>query len=354
MKRNLLLIMLFCIIANVFAQSLNNGQITLATESFNSKNYSITCNVDKSKSRTNGDGTVFYAAHFTMKSGNHTYDIPDEMFIATDNISQMTGWNRACAAVDVKNDITYFYCFSKCEDKYYGMTGHLYICSNSGMEHHTVFSDANWGWHSFLTEIEGVGLVLYSFAYSGYYFTAAYEQSGWEALVADRISPDDFAEISSRQPAIYIYNTDGVEDEPQGSEPESSLIVWHSNGTITKFALDDEPVTTYSNGNLTITTNSTTLSLPLEEVSRYTYQINTSTAISNALKTIQKVQLDGDKIMFSQLTKDTDIKVYSTSGLLVNTIQAKAGQTTSVSLNSLPQGVYIVKLNGVTYKFLKK
>lgn len=222
------------------------------------------------------------------------------------------------------------------------------------MEHHTVFSDANWGWHSFLTEIEGVGLVLYSFAYSGYYFTAAYEQSCWEALVADRISPDDFSEISSRQPAIYIYNTDGVEDEPQGSEPEPCLIVWHSNGTITKFALDDEPVTTYSNGNLTITTNSTTLSLPLEEVKRYTYQINTSTAISNALKTIQKVKLDGDKIMFSQLTKDTDIKVYSTSGLLVDTVHAKAGQTTSVSLNSLPQGAYIVKLNGVTYKFLKK
>ena len=52
---------------------------------------------------------------------------------------------------------------------------------------------------------------------------------------------------------------------------DSKLLVWQADGKVVAFSLDEEPVTTYSNGNLVITTTSKTVTYPLEQVRKYTY-----------------------------------------------------------------------------------
>ncbi len=49
------------------------------------------------------------------------------------------------------------------------------------------------------------------------------------------------------------------------------LQILQSDGQVYSINLSDEPVTTYSDGNLVITTKKTTITYPLEKVSRYTY-----------------------------------------------------------------------------------
>lgn len=52
---------------------------------------------------------------------------------------------------------------------------------------------------------------------------------------------------------------------------DSKLLVWQADGKVVAFSLDEEPVTTYSNGNLIITTTSKTVTYPLEQVRKYAY-----------------------------------------------------------------------------------
>lgn len=52
---------------------------------------------------------------------------------------------------------------------------------------------------------------------------------------------------------------------------EAKLLVWQADGQVVTFDLDEEPVTTYSDGNLVITTTSKTVTYPLEQVRKYTY-----------------------------------------------------------------------------------
>ena len=54
---------------------------------------------------------------------------------------------------------------------------------------------------------------------------------------------------------------------------EAELQVWKSDGQVVSISLDEQPVTTYADGNLVIKTSKTTITYPLEEVKKYTYVI---------------------------------------------------------------------------------
>lgn len=52
---------------------------------------------------------------------------------------------------------------------------------------------------------------------------------------------------------------------------EAVLQVWCADGQTVTFSLDDDPVTSYVDGQLVIKTTKTTVSYPLEEIRKYTY-----------------------------------------------------------------------------------
>ena len=52
---------------------------------------------------------------------------------------------------------------------------------------------------------------------------------------------------------------------------EAKLQVWQADGRVVTFDLDEEPVTTYADGNLVIKTSKKTITYPLENVRKFTY-----------------------------------------------------------------------------------
>lgn len=133
------------------------------------------------------------------------------------------------------------------------------------------------------------------------------------------------------------------------------LQIWQADGQIVTISLNEEPVTTYSEGNLIITTTNTTITYPLEEVQRYTYAedtpISEGDGVPDGIKSI--FSNDGETLTFKGLKSTSDICIYSASGQLIRTFKAN-GDKIAVSLSQLPTGVYLVKANGVTYKISKR
>ena len=63
---------------------------------------------------------------------------------------------------------------------------------------------------------------------------------------------------------------------------EAKLQVWRADGEVVTFDLDEEPVTTYADGNLVIKTSKKTITYPLEKVWKFTYFIPNNILLGDA------------------------------------------------------------------------
>ena len=130
------------------------------------------------------------------------------------------------------------------------------------------------------------------------------------------------------------------------------LQVWQANGKVMNISLNEQPVTTYSDGQLIITTTKTTVTFPLEQVVKYTYA--DASGISSPEAVGSKMSADGETITFTGLKANTPVYLYTVAGQLVNTVIATDQSKTVVSVSKFPVGVYVVKTNGVTFKITKR
>ena len=130
------------------------------------------------------------------------------------------------------------------------------------------------------------------------------------------------------------------------------LQVWQADGRVMNINLNEQPVTTYSDGQLIITTTKTTVTFPLEQVVKYTY--TDATGISSPEAVGSKMSADGESITFTGLKPNTPVYLYSVAGQLVSTVTATGQSKTTVSVSGFPVGVYVVKANGVTFKITKR
>ena len=131
------------------------------------------------------------------------------------------------------------------------------------------------------------------------------------------------------------------------------LKVWQADGQVLTISLADEPRTTYSDGNLIITSSKTSVTLPLEKVRRYTYE-----SAANGVDEVKAMRAafskDGETLTLAGLKPGTAIYLYNVAGQLLRTIDSGTQSKVVVSVFNLPAGVYVVKANDVTYKITKR
>ena len=130
------------------------------------------------------------------------------------------------------------------------------------------------------------------------------------------------------------------------------LQIWQSDGQIVTINLNDEPKTTYVDGNLVITTTKTTITYPLEKVKRYTYVSTEGINAPQAMKAV--FSEDGETLTFTGLKPNTTIYLYNVAGQLLRKFDTAQRSKAIVSVAGFPVGVYVVKANDVTYKITKR
>ena len=132
------------------------------------------------------------------------------------------------------------------------------------------------------------------------------------------------------------------------------LKLYNRNGTkVGYFSVSDNPKVTFTSDKVIVTTNSADVhyySLP--NMWKFTY--DTGTGINDINVDKNAMQFDGSVIIFPSLEVGTDIAVYNTNGTLVMSKKATKAGDYSFPLSDLSHGVYMVKVNGKTYKIVKK
>lgn len=137
--------------------------------------------------------------------------------------------------------------------------------------------------------------------------------------------------------------------------PVQKLNVWKMDGTQIQFLLNDEPTTTFENGNLIITTNQGVFSYPLAQMSKYTHEglpegIDAPTVAPGDIL----VRQNNEAMLIEGLPDNQPVEVYSADGKLILSQRAAAGQSTLLNLTAQPQGTYIVNIGSTSFKFVKQ
>ena len=130
------------------------------------------------------------------------------------------------------------------------------------------------------------------------------------------------------------------------------LQVLLSDGQVVSINLNEEPRTTYQDGNLVITSTKNTVTYPLERVRRFTYV--TATGIDSPKTVGASFSNDGETLTFNGLKPNTKIYLYNVAGQLLKTIDSGDQKQVVITASHMPFGVYVVKVHGGTFKITKR
>lgn len=134
----------------------------------------------------------------------------------------------------------------------------------------------------------------------------------------------------------------------------TNLVVWAKDGTKVAYALAEKPKVTFTETDLVITANGVEVNYTLENMARFTYEDNISTAITNLQTDESTFKLDGESLLFPTLKANSTVSVYSLNGVLVFKKTVHAAGEYSFPISNLSIGAYLVSVNGLTYKIVKR
>ena len=135
---------------------------------------------------------------------------------------------------------------------------------------------------------------------------------------------------------------------------EPQLKVWKKDKSTVLFALAEKPVTTFSGNKLIIKTSTATVEYPLADILRYTYE-----GVETGIETIESdnsvlVKQEDNKLSLRNLKAGEEVRLYSSSGRLLDILKSNGTDAVTISIASRPQGMYIVKCGNETIKLMKR
>lgn len=138
-------------------------------------------------------------------------------------------------------------------------------------------------------------------------------------------------------------------------KPKTFLIVWAKNGIKVAYALVEKPRVTFTETDLVINTNSgEVIKYSLENMARFTYEDNSIAGIKNLQTGELPFEVNDESLIFPTLKENSIVSICSLNGTLVFKKTINQEGEYAFPLSILNTGVYVVTVNGLTYKIMKK
>ena len=131
-----------------------------------------------------------------------------------------------------------------------------------------------------------------------------------------------------------------------------TLVLWHADGSTTDVDLCTDPKVTFTDSKLLIKSTVLDIEYATEEIVRFTYK-TTDTSI-DVLKDDTDYQQRQDYIVFHHISATDRVAIYRPDGVRIPIRLIVDGTDTVLPLSTLPQGTYIVSVNGRTSKIMRK
>ena len=139
------------------------------------------------------------------------------------------------------------------------------------------------------------------------------------------------------------------------SDPEYNFVVWLHDGGKVSFPLEAHPKVTHSDGTLVVSSEESRVEYAHSSVRKFTIE-EVSGEVSGVGVAEREAQWhrQGDAMVFSDCTSGESVAIYDAKGHLLQRHTIASDGTLQIPLHSFVEGMYIVKTENITYKFIKK
>ena len=131
---------------------------------------------------------------------------------------------------------------------------------------------------------------------------------------------------------------------------DARIVIKQKSGSETILELSTHPVITFSGEDMVVTSDFTSISIPLDLIDCYT-AYDDATGIEPIVT--PPLYANGH-VVFRSLPKGTEVRVYTVEGHLVRSQPADDFGQTDISLDMLPKGVYVISTPACKIKIINK
>lgn len=135
----------------------------------------------------------------------------------------------------------------------------------------------------------------------------------------------------------------------------TALVIHDYDGGRTVWIIGDRPKVTYSSDSLLITSAGVEASYPLDDMWKFTFeQVEMeSTAIAAPSAETLAFSYNGDMVIVSNLVSGSLVRVFTPGGILIKS-ERPSTDSWIFQFSDIPSGIYIVDVNGKSFKISKR
>lgn len=132
------------------------------------------------------------------------------------------------------------------------------------------------------------------------------------------------------------------------------LLINTNEKNVIAYALNETPVVSFEDDFLIIKSGDSEFSYPLESIEKISYGIEVSAGLVNILTDEPSFKLNGDAIIFSNIKPNSHITVHSMAGLMILDKKVLEEGEFCLPISDLISGIYIISVNKIAHKFIKR
>ena len=133
-------------------------------------------------------------------------------------------------------------------------------------------------------------------------------------------------------------------------EIRTHLVIWAKDGTQVAYALKEQPVLSFMDSALLIRTAQMEINYPLDQMAKFTYETREEMAVRDINTDQTMFVLNEESLLFLNLKPNNHVGLYTISGQTVFSRTISSYGEYAFPLSQLTRGVYLVQVNGLTYK----
>ena len=137
-----------------------------------------------------------------------------------------------------------------------------------------------------------------------------------------------------------------------GVAEAQTLVLYHADGSSTDVELYTKPIVSFQDGKVLITSPVLNMEYPKEEILRFTYTGGAATGISSPCDSTDYA-IRENQLVFHNINPTDKVALYKANGLRVPVRLMHSDNDAVLALSQIPQGVYLLSINGRTTKFTR-
>lgn len=145
----------------------------------------------------------------------------------------------------------------------------------------------------------------------------------------------------------------GLFPTQQVKAQNQTLVLWHSDGSISEVELYVQPHVEITQDKLKITSSVLNLEYEASEIIRFTYK-GVGNDIHSPLRTTNYT-IEKDRIVFHEAGLGDKVELYKIDGIRIP-VHANCDESgkTTLSLTEVPKGIYLMSVKGKTTKIMRR